>query len=440
MLCMKCVAGSVRVLLLQRVFDWVVSPLGIVPCNAWSVDCRVRSEERKVSMACSISWVIVFCVYLVMHSFKVHAFGLWFPTSLYGVLVFGCALPPPPAARRPPPARRHCSHTAHTLLTHTLPTHNLLTHTHTPCTQLAHTHTQLVHIQLVRTQLAHTHTHTPCTQLAHTHTHNLSTYNLTTHNLTPYSRTTWPHTTRLQTQLVTTQLTHTQLAHTQLVTTQLVHTKLAHTQLAHTQLVTIAHTQLVHTQLHHTQLVHTAGVALGDIDRHFAWQAWRFAASTVTLRGRRGTYGTGQGLVGRRRCLGGRREAWRHRPSLCVAGVALSGIDRHFAWQERRFWHWAGSSGALGSRLAPWAPSLFGWQAWDLATSTVTLCGRRTSRHRSSLCVAGVHLWHWAGSSGALGSRLAPWAPLFAWQASGLTTSIITLRGRRGTSRHGSSL
>ena len=47
----------------------------------------------------------------------------------------------------------------------------------------------------------------------------------------------------------------------------------------------------------------------------FAWQAWYLATSTFTLRGRRGT--------------------WRHRPSLCVAGMALCDIDRHFVWQAR---------------------------------------------------------------------------------------------------------
>ena len=36
---------------------------------------------------------------------------------------------------------------------------------------------------------------------------------------------------------------------------------------------TYSHTQLAHTQLAHIQLTH-AGVALGDMDRHFAWQAW----------------------------------------------------------------------------------------------------------------------------------------------------------------------
>jgi len=46
-----------------------------------------------------------------------------------------------------------------------------------------------------------------------------------------------------------------------------------------------------------------AGVALGAIDVHSAWQAWHFATSTFTLRGKRG--------------------AWRHRCAFCVTGVAL---------------------------------------------------------------------------------------------------------------------
>ena len=53
------------------------------------------------------------------------------------------------------------------------------------------------------------------------------------------------------------------------------HTQLAHTQLTHTQL---PQTQLPHIQLAHIQLAHT----------------W-----IVTLRGRRGTYGTGLALVAR---------------------------------------------------------------------------------------------------------------------------------------------
>ena len=135
------------------------------------------------------------------------------------------------------------------------------------------------------------------------HTHNLLTHNLLTHNLRTHNL-----------------LTHNLLTHTQLAHTQLTHTQLTHTQLVYTQLV---HTQLTHTQLAHIQRTH-AGVALGDMDRHFAWQAWHV-------------------------------------------------------------WHWAGSGGALGSHVPPWSPRLFAWQAWQawhLATCSCTLRGRRgTLRH-----------------------------------------------------------
>ena len=39
-----------------------------------------------------------------------------------------------------------------------------------------------------------------------------------------------------------------------------------------------------------TAAVGVAGVALGDIDLHFAWQAWHLVTSTVALRGRCGTW------------------------------------------------------------------------------------------------------------------------------------------------------
>ena len=35
-----------------------------------------------------------------------------------------------------------------------------------------------------------------------------------------------------------------------------------------------------------------------------------------------------------------------------MAGVALGDIDRHFAWQACHLWHWAGSGGALGFQFA----------------------------------------------------------------------------------------
>ena len=90
-----------------------------------------------------------------------------------------------------------------------------------------------------------------------------------------------------------------------------------------------------------------AGVALGDIHRRFAWQAWQLATSTV--------------------------------PS--------------FPWQAWHLWRWAGSGGALGPRWSPVTPRHFAWQAWHLATSTVVLRGRHgTWRHPPSLCMAGQHL------------------------------------------------
>ena len=88
-----------------------------------------------------------------------------------------------------------------------------------------------------------------------------------------------------------------------------------------------------------------AGMARGNIDVHFAWQAWHLATWNSTMRGRRGTHG------------------------------------------------WAGSGGALGLGLAPWTPPLLAWQAWHVATSASTLRGRRgTWRHGPPLCVAGVAL------------------------------------------------
>eukprot|EP00435_Cladocopium_sp_Y103_P049608 s1033_g15.t1 len=83
-----------------------------------------------------------------------------------------------------------------------------------------------------------------------------------------------------------------------------------------------------------------AGVALGDIDLHFVWQAWRLVTSTCALCGRRSNYGTGLGLV--------TRLVPADAAPFCVAGVALGDIDVHFVWQ-----------------------------AWRLVTSTCALCGRR---------------------------------------------------------------
>ena len=62
----------------------------------------------------------------------------------------------------------------------------------------------------------------------------------------------------------------------------------------------------------------------------------------------------------------------------------------------------------------------FTWQAWYLVTSTSTLAWQAR------------HLWHWAGSGGALGFRCGAAVGVLAWQAWHLETSIFVSRGRHG--------
>ena len=272
--------------------------------------------------------------------------------------------------------------------------------------------------------------------------------------------------------------THTQLCHTLSFT----HITLSHT-IAHSLSHTLFHIQLCHTLTlrgrhgtwKHPPSLCVAGVALGDIHFHLAWQASRFrhwagsggALGAVsrwwrsgTLRGRCGTCGTGLALVVRlgadgrrwhRGTLRGRRGmatstfvsrgscgTWRHWLAFCVAGVALGDIDLHFAWQTGHLQHWAGSGGALGHGYSR------RWRG--------TLRVRRgTWRHPPSFRVAGVALgdtdlhfaWqasrlrHWNASGGAFGrckSQVTPW--YFAWQAWYLATSTFVLRGRRSTWWH----
>ena len=193
--------------------------------------------------------------------------------------------------------------------------------------------------------------------------------------------------------------------------------------------------------------VGVAGVPLCDIYVHFVWQAWHFVTWIVTLRGKRGTYGTGLALVAR-----------------LVLGVA-PGTPRLLAWQPWHLWHWAGSGGAVGFRRGARNAAAVGvaavalgdihlrftWQAWYLVTSTSTLAWQPW------------RLWHWAGSGGALGFRrgagdaaavgvaavalgdihppsfhvagaaLCDIYLHFVWQAWHFVTWIVTLRVRRGT-------
>ena len=192
-----------------------------------------------------------------------------------------------------------------------------------------------------------------------------------------------------------------------------------------------------------------AGVAQTHIHRRFAWQAWHKVTSTVVLRGRRGTYGTGwrpwAGIwrLWRRGTLRGRRGTNSHPPSFCVAGVAQSHIHRRFAWQAWHLWYWVAP---LGRDLAPVTPRHFAWQAWHNLTSTFVSRGRRgTNSHPPSFCVAGVALMVLGGALGP-GFGACDAAALcvagvaqpdihlrFTWQAWHKLTSTVVLRGRRGT-------
>ena len=137
-----------------------------------------------------------------------------------------------------------------------------------------------------------------------------------------------------------------------------------------------------------------AGVALGDIYLRFTWQAWHKLTSTVVLRGRRGTYGTGW-------------RPWDARGAapLCVAGVALGDIHLDITWQ-----------------------------AWHLVTSTVVLRGRRGTNSHGTVVLRGRRGTYGTGWRPWNLSPVTPGAPRhFTWQAWHLVTSTLISRGRRGT-------
>ena len=346
------------------------------------------------------------------------------------------------------------THLCHTQLCHT-PSFTQLCHTHLCHTQLCHTpsFTQLCHTHFCHTQLGHTHlchTQLSHTQLCHTHTHHLSHSTLSYASL---SHTTLSHT------IFHTQLCHTRFCHTHSFAT---HTQLCHTQLYHTHTPSFTHNFVTHIFVTHTTWSHTSLSHATLSHTIFAWLAWwPLATSTLHLRGRRSTWrhpptpmlcvaGLALGGTSTALCVARVCHLW-HGGALsrgCVAGVALGDIDVAFAWEACRLagstyvcvagmglWHWAASGGALQVARAP---RHLAWQASHLATSTCTFRGRPGAwRHPPMFCVAGVALmalgWVW----------WCPWGPSvvgalrhFAWQASRLATSTCTLRGRSGTWRH----
>ena len=64
-------------------------------------------------------------------------------------------------------------------------------------------------------------------------------------------------------------------------------------------------------------------------------------------------------------------------PSLCVAGVAFGDSHLQFAWQAWHLWHGKRGTWRHGPPLCVAFLRHFAWQARHLATSTVTLRGRR---------------------------------------------------------------
>ena len=205
-----------------------------------------------------------------------------------------------------------------------------------------------------------------------------------------------------------------------------------------------------------------AGVALGDIHFRFAWQAWHKLTSTVVLRGRRGTDGTGwrawSGLGAPWSRVTPRHSAWQawhlvtftfvlrgrrgtnsHLLSFCVAGVAQTQLYRRFAWQAWDRWHWVACLVWFGRALVARDAAAFcvagvalgdihfrfAWQAWHKLTSTVVLRGRRGTD--------GTGWRSWSGL-GAPWSRVTPRHS--AWQAWHLVTFTFVSRGRRGTNSH----
>ena len=86
-----------------------------------------------------------------------------FPTSLCGVLVFGCVLPP--ACLPASSSRRLLTTYSHTTCSHTTCSH--ISYSHTTCSHKPYSHTTY---SLTHTQLSHTHNSHTHTELTHIHT------------------------------------------------------------------------------------------------------------------------------------------------------------------------------------------------------------------------------------------------------------------------------
>eukprot|EP00435_Cladocopium_sp_Y103_P033845 s1629_g8.t1 len=156
----------------------------------------------------------------------------------------------------------------------------------------------------------------------------------------------------------------------------------------------------------------STGVALSGIDRHFvdlglrfAWQAWRLVTWAFTFCGRRGAWGHrlslcvaalstyGTGLVTRLEPAGllvaGAAAA------VCVAGVVLGGMDLRFCVAGVALAALGWVLRGLKACWSPVTPRLFAWQAWRLVTWTFVLRGRRGARQRAGFSDALGARWSW---------------------------------------------
>ena len=128
----------------------------------------------------------------------------------------------------------------------------------------------------------------PLTHTSHSHTtcHNTTYSHNTTCHHTTYSHTTCHHTTCHHTTCPRTTYSHTTCPRTTCPHTTCSHTTLRGTRGTYGAGLALA--ARLGTLV--AVAVCVAGMALGDIDLHFAWQAWHLATSTFTLRRWRGTW------------------------------------------------------------------------------------------------------------------------------------------------------
>ena len=336
----------------------------------------------------------------------------------------------------------------HFVTTHFVHTH--FVHTHFLNKHFVHTHfvhTHFVTTHFVHTHFVHKHFVTTLINKHFVHTHFVTTHFVHTHFVHKHFVTThFVHTRFINTHFVTTHFVHTHFINTHFVTTHFVHTHFVNT-----HFVT---THFVHTHFINKHFVNTYGVAQTCIHLRFTWQAWHKLTSTVVLRGRRGTHGTGwRAWTGLGAC---------DAAALCVAGVAQPHIHLRFTWQA---WHKLtstvvlrgrrGTHGTHGTGWRAWTglgacdaaalcvagvaqPHIhlrFTWQAWHKLPSTVVLRGRRGTHGTHG---AGWRAWTGLGACDAAALCVAGVAQphihlRFTWQAWHKLTSTVVLRGRRGT-------